>query len=232
MAHAVTDAQLAAKRNAALRAVERVESGMAVGLGSGSTARLAIEEIGRRLAHGTLRDIRGIPTSHAARHDALANGVPVATLEEVPAADLTIDGADEVDANGTLLKGAGGALLWEKIVASCSRRLIIVVDRSKLVERIGEKHPVPVEVVAFGWNTHLEAMRALGAEPKLRMKRPDEPYTTDEGHYIVDAYFTAGIDAPAQVERALRVRPGVVETGLFIGFRAEVIVGEDHRAGR
>lgn len=230
MAHAVTDAQVAAKRNAALRAVERVESGMVVGLGSGSTARLAIEEIGRRLALGTLRDIRGIPTSHAARHDALASRVPVATLEDVTAVDLTIDGADEVAADGTLLKGAGGALLWEKIVASCSRRLIIVVDRTKLVHRLGEKHPLPVEVVAFGWSTHLDAMRALGAEPTLRMKRAEEPYTTDEDHYIIDARFPSGIENPTDVERALRARPGVVETGLFLGYAAEVIVGDDAQA--
>ena len=230
MAHAVTDVRLAAKRSAAVRAVDRVESGMVVGLGSGSTARFAIEEMGRRLALGKLRDIRGIPTSHAARRDALANGVPVGALEEVHVADLTIDGADEVDAHGTLLKGAGGALLWEKIVASCSRRLIIVVDRTKLVQRIGEKHPLPVEVVAFGWTTHLDAMRALGAEPKLRMKRAQEPYTTDEGHYIIDARFPSGIDDPTEVQRALRARAGVVETGLFLGFNPEVIVGDDSRA--
>jgi ribose 5-phosphate isomerase A len=198
---------------------------MVVGLGSGSTARLAIEEIGRRLAAGALRAIRGVPTSLAARRDALTHGVPVAALEDVPGVDLTIDGADEVSADGTLLKGAGGALLWEKIVASCSRRLIIVVDRSKLVARIGEKHPLPVEVVAFGWSTHLSTMRALGAEPALRMKRQGEPYETDEGHYIVDAYFSAGIDDPAHAERTLRARPGVVETGLFLGFDAEIIVG-------
>lgn len=226
MAHAVTDAQLAAKRTAALRAVDRVESGMVVGLGSGSTARLAIEEMGRRLAMGALRDIRGIPTSHAARHDALAHGVPIATLEDVPAVDLTIDGADEVDATGALLKGAGGALLWEKIVTSCSRRLLIVVDRSKLVHRLGEKHPLPVEVVPFGWSTHLDAMRALGADPRLRMKRAKEPYRTDEGHYIVDAHFSSGIDAPAEVQRSLRARPGVVETGLFLDYSAEIIVGD------
>ena len=213
-----------------MRAVDRVESGMVVGLGSGSTARFAIEEMGRRLALGTLRDIRGIPTSHAARRDALANGVPVRALEEVYVIDLTIDGADEVAADGTLLKGAGGALLWEKIVASCSRRLIIVVDRSKLVGRIGENHPLPVEVVAFGWSTHLDAMRALGAEPRLRTKRAEEPYTTDEGHYIIDARFPSGIDDPAEVHRALRARAGVVETGLFLGFNPEVIVGDDSSA--
>jgi ribose 5-phosphate isomerase A len=198
---------------------------MVVGLGSGSTARLAIEEIGRRLAAGTLRAIRGVPTSLAARHDALTHGVPVGVLEDVPGVDLTIDGADEVTADGIFLKGAGGALLWEKIVASCSRRLIIVVDRTKLVARIGERHPLPVEVVAFGWSTHLTPMRALGAKPVLRMKRQGEPYTTDEGHYIVDAHFPAGVDDPVHAERTLRARPGVVETGLFLGFDAEIIVG-------
>ena len=198
---------------------------MVVGLGSGSTARLVIEEIGRRLAGGALRAIRGVPTSLATRRDAVTYGVPIAALEDVPGVDLTIDGADEISAEGTVLKGAGGALLWEKIVASCSRRLIIVVDRSKLVARIGEKHPLPVEVVAFGWSTHLTTMRALGAEPALRMKRQGEPYVTDEGHYIIDAHFSAGIDDPAHAERTLRARPGVVETGLFLGFDAEIIVG-------
>jgi ribose 5-phosphate isomerase A len=224
----VTDSHLAAKRHAAVRAVERVESGMIVGLGSGSTARLAIEEIGRRLAIGTLRDVRGVPTSLAARHDALTHGVALATLEEVSTVDLTIDGADEVGPDGAFLKGGNGAFLWEKIVASCSRRLIIVVDRSKLVERLGEKHPLPIEVVAFGWTTHLDAIRSLGGEPVLRMKHGGEPQRTDEGHYIVDAHFAAGINAPTQVERTLRARPGVVETGLFLGFEAEVIVGHDH----
>jgi ribose 5-phosphate isomerase A len=228
----VTDPHLAAKRHAAVRAVERVESGMIVGLGSGSTARLAIEEIGRRLAIGALRDVTGVPTSLAARHDALAHGVPLATLEEVPTVDLTIDGADEVSPDGALLKGGGGAFLWEKIVASCSRGLIIVVDRSKLVERLGEKHPLPIEVVAFGWSTHLDAIRDLGAEPALRAKRGGEPQRTDEGHYIVDARFPAGISAPTQVERTLRARPGVVETGLFLGFAAEVIVGDDHEVSQ
>lgn len=226
MAHAVSDPQLPAKQRAAARAVDLIESGMVVGLGSGSTARLAIEEIGRRLARGTLRDIRGIPTSHAARHDALACGVPVATLEDVRTVDLTIDGADEVGPDGTLLKGAGGALLWEKIVASCSRRLVIAVDRTKLVERIGERHPLPLEVVPFGWNTHLDAVRALGAEPALRLTHSGAPYRTDEGHYILDASFPTAIDAPAHVERTLRARPGVVETGLFLGYASEIIVGD------
>lgn len=199
---------------------------MVIGLGSGSTARLAIAEIGRRFARGTLRDIRAVPTSRAARHDALACGVPLTTLEQVLMVDLTIDGADEVDPEGNLLKGAGGALLWEKIVASCSRRYVIVVDRTKLVERVGVRHPLPLEVVEFGWNTHLEGVRAFGGEPALRMTSSGAPYRTEEGHYILDAYFPAGIAAPARVERTLRARPGVVETGLFLGYGAEVIVGD------
>src|SRR5690606_20457631 len=110
------------------------------------------------------------------------------------------DGADEVDHNGNLLKGAGGALLWEKIVASRSRRLVIVVDPSKLVERLGERNPLPLEVVAFGWSTHLDAVRALGGEPALRVTPSGAPYQTDEGHYIIDARFPGGIPEPAEVE--------------------------------
>jgi ribose 5-phosphate isomerase A len=215
----VSDPQLRAKRRAAARAVDLVESGMVVGLGSGSTARLAVAEIGGRLARGTLRDIRGVPTSRAARDDALACGVPLTTLEEQPTVDLTIDGADEVDPDGNLLKGAGGALLWEKIVASCSRRLVIVVDHTKLVERLGNWHPLPLEVVAFGWSTHLDAVRALGGEPALRVTAGGAPYHTDEGHYILDARFPAGISAPGHVERTLRA-PRRGRDGPLRGLRA------------
>ena len=199
---------------------------MVVGLGSGSTARLAIEEIGRRLARGELRNIRGVPTSRATRRAALLSGVPLTTLEHGARLDLTIDGADEVAPDGTVLKGAGGALLWEKIVASWSHRLVIVVDETKLVERIGQRHPLPIEVVPFGWSTHLEAIRALGGEPALRVTVSGAPYCTDEDHHIVDARFPAGIAAPAQIEGILLARPGVVETGLFVGYRPEIIIGD------
>lgn len=199
---------------------------MVVGLGSGSTARLVIEEIGRRLARGELRNVRGVPTSRAARRDALLSGVPLTTLDHVARLDLAIDGADEVAPDGTLLKGAGGAFLWEKIVASRSPRLVIVVDETKLVERIGERHPLPIEVALYGWSTHLEAIRALGSEPALRVTASGAAYRTDEGHNIVDAYFPAGIAAPAHIEGVLRARPGVVETGLFVGYSPEIIVGD------
>jgi ribose 5-phosphate isomerase A len=214
-----------AKRRAALQAASRVESGMIVGLGTGSTAWFAVEEIGRRLQAGELSDVAGIPTSRATRDHAAALGIPLTTLEAHPEVDLTIDGADEVDPEGNLIKGHGGALLWEKIVASASRRLVIVVDPAKQVRRLGTTRALPVEVVAFGWTTHEPAIRALGATATLRRTPSGGPFVTDEGHYIVDCTFPGGIADLEAVERALKRRPGVVETGLFLGFRPEVIVG-------
>jgi ribose 5-phosphate isomerase A len=220
------DARADAKRAAALRAVERVQSGMVLGLGTGSTARFAVEEIGRRLVSGQLRDIVGIPTSRQTRDLAAANGVPVSTLEHHQTVDLTIDGADEVDPARNLIKGHGGALLWEKIVASASRRLVIIVDPSKMVPRLGSTRALPVEVVAFGWHVHQRPIRDLGGEPRLRVDERGDPYRTDEGHYILDCGFTGGIADPVAVDRAIRSRPGVIETGLFLGFDPEVIVGD------
>ena len=216
---------LAQKRDAAARAAALVRPGMVVGLGSGSTARLAVEEIARRLAEGGLSGVVGVATSLATAELARARGLPLADLDERPVVDLTIDGADEVAPGGQLLKGAGGALVREKIVASASRRLVIVVDESKCVDRLGRRHPLPVAVTAFGWSTHLEAVRALGGEPVLRRDAAGRPYATDEGLYILDCRFSAGITEPSAVEGALKSRPGVVETGLFLGFSPEVIVG-------
>ena len=221
----MSDPAAEAKRQAGLKAVAMVRSGMVLGLGTGSTARFAVEEIGRRLRAGELEDIVGVPTSLATRQQATQLGIPLATLEEQPALDLTIDGADEVDPDGNLIKGHGGALLWEKIVASASRKLAIVVDPGKLVKRLGTKYALPVEVVRFGWKTHEAAIRELGAEPALKRNAAGEPVSTDEGHYIIHCTFPGGIPDPEAVDRALKRRPGVVETGLFLGFRPEVIVG-------
>ena len=204
---------------------------MVIGLGSGTTARLAISEIGRRMAVGALQDVIGVPTSRVTEEHALKCGVPLTTLDNHPELDLTIDGADEVDPRGDLLKGLGGALLWEKIVASCSRRLVIAVDSGKMVERLGERHPVPVEVVEFGWTTHLGGIRTLGGEPALRVAPDGAPYRTDEGHLIIDAWFREGITDLSWLAQALRERPGVVETGLFLGFDPEVVVGEGSAPG-
>jgi len=214
-----------AKRAAAVRAVDLVRSGMVLGLGTGSTAALAVDEIGRRLADGRLRDLVGVPTSDATERQARALGIPLSTLERHPALDLTIDGADEVDPARRLIKGGGGALLREKIVATASRRLAIVVDRSKLVERLGATFPLPVEVTPFGWTTHVAPIRAMGGEPVLRT-RDGATYRTDGGNYVLDVRFAEGIDDPERVGAELKARVGVVETGLFLGFEPEVIVGD------
>ncbi len=221
----MTDPAAEAKRAAALKAVAMVRSGMALGLGTGSTARVAVEEIGRRLQSGQLKSIVGVPTSVATREQATALGIPLTTLEEHPVLDLTIDGADEVDPQGNLIKGHGDALLWEKIVAAASKKLVIVVDAGKLVKRLGVTRALPVEVVRFGWKTHEAAIRELGAEPTLKRNAAGEPIRTDEGHYIIHCKFPDGIGDAEAVDRALKRRPGVVETGLFLGFHPEVIVG-------
>ncbi len=219
----------AQKRWAGEQAVRRIESGMIIGLGTGSTAAFAVEALARKLDRGELHGILGVPTSVRTRERAAALGIPLTTLEENPRLDLTIDGADEVDPAGNLIKGGGGALLWEKIVAVASKRYIIVVDESKLVEVLGERFAVPVEVVSLGWRTHLETIVALGAEPALRMVEGEKPFTTDGGHYIIDCRFPAGIPDPERVDRLLHDRPGVLETGLFLGMAPEVIVGRSEQ---
>jgi ribose 5-phosphate isomerase A len=213
------------KRLAATEAVELAENGMVVGLGTGSTTRYAIEMIGERLQDGSLRDIVGIPTSSGSEKLARQLGIPLSTLHDHPMIDLTIDGADEVGSDLTLIKGQGGALLHEKIVARASRRLIIIVDDSKLVTVLGSRSPLAVEVVRFGWGTYLEALGAFGCEPIRRMKG-DEPYLTDEGNYIVDCHFTR-IDDPVKMERELNLIPGVVENGIFNGLTSLVYVASE-----
>ena len=221
----MTDPQTEAKRRAAIEAAGRVESGTIVGLGTGSTAAFVVEEIARRLRTGEIARILGIPTSVATQRQAEGLGIPLSTLDEHPVVDLTIDGADEVDPDGQLIKGLGGALLREKMVATASRRMVIVVDASKLVDRLGTRAPLPVEVVTFASGVHAAAIRALGAEPELRRTPAGQPHRTDEGHVILDCRFANGIADPHAVQAALRSRPGVVETGLFLDLRPDVIVG-------
>jgi ribose 5-phosphate isomerase A len=212
------------KRAAAERAAAMVESGMALGLGTGSTAAFAVEAIGRMLRVGSLAGVRGVPTSERTRELASEAGIPLTTLDETPRLDLTIDGADEVDPQLDLVKGGGGALLREKIVAAASRRTVIVVDEGKLVERLGVRFALPVEVVRFGWRGSAAFLDELGAAVDLRRHRDGRPYVTDEGHYIVDCRFPGGIADPAGLDRTIRSRPGVVETGLFLGLASTVIV--------
>jgi ribose 5-phosphate isomerase A len=215
------------KRKAAERAVEFVEDGMVVGLGTGSTARHVLEVLAERRKAGVLRRVIGVPTSKGTEWLAKELGLRLATLEQEPRIDITIDGADEVDPTLNLIKGLGGALLWEKIVASNSDRLLIVADESKLVQRLGERAPLPVEVVPFGWNTHLAFFDLLGAQPTLRLAPSGAHFTTDSGHYIIDARFENGITEPVRVQRELLQRVGIIETGLFLGIADTVIVAAD-----
>jgi len=215
------------KQLAAARAVEAVQSGMVLGLGTGSTARYAIEIIGERLRDGRLSNIAGVPTSANTEQIAQRAGIPLTTLQEHPVLDLTIDGADEVGPGLVLIKGQGGALLHEKIVARASRQEIIVVDDTKLVQVLGTKAPLAVEVIPFGWDTYSTALLKLGCTPVLRMQRQagqdSVPYVTDEGNYIVDCRFPR-IQDPVALERELNLIPGVVDNGLFIGLATLVIV--------
>ncbi len=211
------------KRLAALRAIEFVEDGMVVGLGTGSTAYFVVEGLGARVAAGL--KIVGIPTSERTATQARGLHIPLATFAEHQRIDVTIDGADEVE-RGTLhlIKGLGGALLREKIVAAASDRLIIVVDHDKLVERLGDHTPVPVEVTQFGWQATEAALTRLGAKPELRRHAAeDHPLITDGGNYILDCRF-GHIAAPPTLERKIGKIVGVVESGLFVGRSSAVVV--------
>jgi ribose 5-phosphate isomerase A len=215
----------AQKLDAAERAASLVCSGTTVGLGTGSTANHATKAIARDIESGRIRDIRGIATSRRTEDLALELGIPLTTLEEHQEVDITIDGADEVDSSGDLIKGGGGALLREKIVAVATKRYVIIVDETKMVDRLGVEFPLPVEVVTFGWKTLVAPIRALGAEPVLRHDSTGAPFLTAAGNYILDCQFDTGIANTAEVHQALKSHAGVVETGLFVGMKPEVIIG-------
>ncbi|MGD1071084.1 MAG: ribose-5-phosphate isomerase RpiA [Bryobacteraceae bacterium] len=210
------------KQIAANQAADDLRDGMIVGLGSGSTARLLVAAIGKRVAAGL--KIIGIPTSELTADQARALGIPLSTLGEYPAVDVTIDGADEVEL-GTLnlIKGGGGNLLREKIVAAASARLVIIVDETKLVPKLGTGWKVPVEVTQFGWQATARHLTKLKAEPFLRM-RDGQPYVTDGQNYILDCAF-GPIESATALENQLDGVVGVVEHGLFIGLTSEVLVG-------
>ena len=211
------------KQQTAERAVEFVESGMVVGLGHGSTAIFAVRRIAELLDAGKLRDVLGVPCSRHVEEEARRLGIPLTTLDEHPIVDLTIDGADEVDPDMNLIKGGGGALLREKIVAQASRREIIVVDESKLSPALGAHWPVPVEVIPFGWRSQAAYLESLGAQPVLRLNSDGTPFTTDQGNLILDCDF-GPIPQPAQLAARLSERAGIVEHGLFLGLATDVIV--------
>lgn len=208
----------ALKRVAAARAIEEIEDGMAVGLGSGSTAEIAVDLLAAR----RLR-IVGVPTSERTARLARERGIALATLDERPALDVVIDGADQVERGSLdLIKGLGGALLREKIVAAATRRLIVMVDDSKLVGRLGGRTPLPVEIVAFGWRSTLDRLEQAGLHPVLR-GGAERPFVTDGGNFIADCAIDQVDDARA-LEARLEATVGVIDTGLFLGMASRVIV--------
>jgi ribose 5-phosphate isomerase A len=210
------------KRQAAERAVEYLVSGMVVGLGTGSTAVHAVRRIGALLAEGRLQRVVGIPTADVTAREAERAGVPLGTLDDHPSVDITIDGADEIDPQLNLIKGLGGALLREKIVAAASRRLIIVADESKRVEQLGTRAPVPVEVIPFARRPATAYLTSLGARVVER-RRDGQPFRTDEGNIILDCHFP-GLTDPRAMAQLIRAQPGVVEHGLFLGLATEAII--------
>ena len=211
------------KQIAARAAVDLVEAGSIVGLGSGSTAAYAVRYLAERVRGGL--KIVGIPTSQQTKHLAEQLGIPLATLDEQSQIDIDIDGADEIDPQLNLIKGGGGAFLREKIIASVSRRFIVIADSAKQVKRLG-KFPLPVEVVPFAQSLIKPQIEALGAKVSLRNYAYGNPYVTDEGHHILDCTF-GEIRDPAALAEKLRHIPGVIEHGLFIGMAELALIGKD-----
>jgi ribose 5-phosphate isomerase A len=209
------------KKLAGEKATEYIEDGMIIGLGTGSTAEYSVRKIGKMVNEGL--KIKGIPTSNHTRRIAKECKIPLTTLEEEPVIDITIDGADEVDSNMSLIKGGGGALAREKIIAYNSKKVIIVVDDSKVVKALGIDFPLPVEVLKFGWTATQQTLEEMGCSVELR-KIMDDPFITDNSNYIIDCDFDRIAD-PEKLEKDLNLIPGVVENGLFIGMVDKVIVG-------
>jgi ribose 5-phosphate isomerase A len=214
------------KQQVGKAAADRVKSGTIVGLGTGSTTAYAIQFLGERLKAGTLQDIKGIPTSFQATVLAKQYGIPLTTLDEVDRIDIAIDGADEVDPHKNLIKGGGAAHTREKIVDSLAEEFIVVVDASKLVDRLGSTFLLPVEVLPMAMTPVMRAIEKLGGKPQLRMGvKKAGPVVTDEGNFVIDVKFDT-IDNPAELEKTLNNIPGVLENGLFVGVTDVVLIGE------
>lgn len=216
-----------AKQRACEAALKYVADGMIVGLGTGSTVKYFIVALGSAVRSGKLRDVRGVPTSVASERLAQESGLTVSGFEQVDRIDVTVDGADEIGPGLALIKGLGGALLREKIVAQNSRKLIIVADSGKLVSKLGTRSPLPVEVTSFAYEASERFLRQLGCVPTLRRRSDEAIYVTDNGNYIFDCKF-AGIDDPAELDRQLSTRAGIVESGLFLNLAELALVADDH----
>jgi len=214
-----------AKQRAAERAIEAVGSGQVIGLGTGSTAKFAIEALGRLVREGV--SIKGVPTSIATERMARELGIPLVDLNEAGVIDVTLDGADEIDPNFNMIKGGGGALTREKLVAQSSIKRIMLVDESKLVAVLGQSRPLPVEVLPFAWTLSARKLSDLGCVPSLR-KVGERPFITDNGNHILDCQFGL-MKEPAVLESKIKLLPGVIECGLFIGIADTLIIGFDDR---
>jgi ribose 5-phosphate isomerase A len=211
------------KKKAAEEAVQYIKDGMVIGLGTGSTTQFAIRKIGELFTNNSLKDIVCIPSSQKTEAEARLIKIPLTTLQDKPVIDITIDGADEVDPQLNLIKGGGGALLREKILANASNRVVIIVDESKLSPRLGTKWPVPIEVIEFGYKPAINYLEGLGAKVKIRLDEKDDRFKTDEGNIILDCNF-GPIKDVKKLDMDLNKQPAIVENGLFLDLATEVIV--------
>ncbi|MBI4784446.1 MAG: ribose-5-phosphate isomerase RpiA [Oscillatoriophycideae cyanobacterium NC_groundwater_1537_Pr4_S-0.65um_50_18] len=214
------------KQEVGRAAAARVQSGSIVGLGTGSTTAFAIQFLGDRLKSGELQNIKGVPTSFQASVLAKKYGIPLVTLDDVDTIDIAIDGADEVDPQKNLIKGGGAAHTREKIVDSLAKEFIVVVDSSKMVDRLGSTFALPVEVLPMAVTPVTHAIAKLGGKSELRMGiKKDGPVITDQGNMVLDVTFAA-IENPAELEKTLNNIPGVLENGLFVGVADLILIGE------
>jgi ribose 5-phosphate isomerase A len=220
------------KLQAAQKALDLLESGMVLGLGSGSTTACFIDLLGKKIQAGGLKDICGVPTSRLTADRAAEWGIPLVSLAEHAVLDLAIDGADEVDPNLDLIKGLGKALLREKLIEIHARRFVVIVDESKLVSRLGTRDALPVEILPFEWQASLRWLNSLGCRAELWCKPDGEPFITDNGNYIARCWFIdpdqpnrlVGIKNSGELAQLLADRPGIIEHGLFLGMADQVIV--------
>jgi ribose 5-phosphate isomerase A len=223
----MTDLQDRMKQAVAIAAVEQIRDGMVLGLGSGSTAALMIQELGARLQRGELRDIVGVTTSFQGEVLAAELGIPLRSLNAIDRIDLAIDGADEVDPSFQLIKGGGACHVQEKLVARRAERFVVVVDATKLVERLNLGFLLPVEVLPGAWRQVQGQLAAMGGDAQLRMAvRKAGPVVTDQGNLVLDVKFGGGIDDPRGLEKEINNLPGVLENGLFVDITDQVLVGE------
>jgi ribose 5-phosphate isomerase A len=214
-------ASASAPEASASAALEFVEADQTIGLGTGRAAEAFVRALATRVAQGL--SVRGVPTSERTAQLAAGLGIPLLTLDEAGRLDVTFDGADEVDSHLDLIKGYGGALVREKIVAASSDRLVILVGEEKLVSKLGDRGKLPIEVVPFGASLARERLRALGCEPETRVDADGRPYTTDNGNHIFDCRV-GPIDRPDELDRTITLIPGVLGTGLFVGLTDAVVI--------